>query len=104
MNEILDKIEKLRKARKWTVYKLSQESEVPTGTIQTWIRTNSQPSIKALEQICRAFGVTLAEFFLQCELVECTGERRTLLDKWQSITKEERAIVKTVLDGFACKK
>ena len=104
MDKITHKIENERRARGWSVYKLSDESGVSTGTIHNWIHTNAQPSIRALEPICRAFGITLAEFFLDGSIIEFTPERKELLDKWGSLTHEKRVIVQSVIDRFANKK
>ena len=105
MNKIVQRIEHQRTKRGWTVYKLGQESDVPAATIRRWIQIDDMyPSIPVLTQICDALGITLAELFLDGEIVEFNDERKELIENWGRLTKEERAIVQSVMNGFLAKK
>ena len=102
--DILEKIKAFRLQRGWSIYKLSLESGISANTIHNWYQRQSIPTISLLTQICEAFGITVSDFFAEHELIEFTPELRILVDKWHSLTKEERAIVQTVIDGFIRKK
>ena len=62
--KVLDKITELREERGWTEYKLAEESGLTQSTISSWYRNNTYPSIPSLEKICKAFGISLSQFFL----------------------------------------
>ena len=65
--DALRKINRMRLERGWTVYRLSEESEVPQSTLVNMFNRETQPSIATLEAICKGFGITLAEFFTEGE-------------------------------------
>ena len=65
--DALRKINRMRLERGWTVYRLSEESEVPQSTLVNMFNRETQPSIVTLEAICKGFGITLAEFFTEAE-------------------------------------
>ena len=68
--DVIERIEKLRKERGWTVYMLALESGVTHSTLATMYQRNTPPKIETLQLICEAFGITLAQFFLEDEKVE----------------------------------
>jgi len=44
--------------------------------------------------ICRAFGITLAQFFAEGgEAVEITDEQRELFAKWSTLTEKQKALL-----------
>lgn len=80
--DILKRILELRMARGWSEYKLSVESEIPQTTISSWFRKQICPTVPSIEKICKAYNITLAQFFnessepvalteKQCEVIEC---------------------------------
>ncbi len=89
--EIIEKIEKLRKERGWTVYKLSLESGVTQSTLATMYQRNTPPKIEILAQLCEAFSISLSQFFLEDEEMEVlAGNEKALLAAYRRLTKEKR--------------
>lgn len=91
---VLERILQLKEERNWSEYRLSEESGIPQSTISSWFRKEINPTISSLESICRAFHITLSQFFAydntpidltdtQCELLSCwsklTGQQQELL-------------------------
>jgi transcriptional regulator with XRE-family HTH domain len=93
MNKIIENIERLRKERKWTVYRLSDETGIPQNTIHNWFYRDTVPTITILEQLCEGFGITLADFFAENKMIEITHEKKQLHDKFYSLSKESQKIV-----------
>ena len=93
--DILDKITKLREKRHWTEYKLAEKSELPQSTISSWYSKNMTPSIASLEKICKAFGITMSQFFTDSSsCVELTEEQREMLEKWNALNdKQKKALL-----------
>ena len=75
---VLAQITKLRQDRGWTDYELAKRSGVPQSTISSWYTKNMTPSINSLESICKGFGLSLSQFFMEVD----SGEA-TVLDKQQ---------------------
>ena len=65
--EVLEKIEKLRKEKGWSINYLAMESGLTQSTLNNLYSRNTEPKISTLRAICNAFGITLAEFFKEEE-------------------------------------
>lgn len=92
----LERIRKLLDDRNWSMYKLSKLSGVSQSTLSNLFTRNNDPSISTLEDICKAFGITLSQFFAnEGELVVITKEQSEMLDKWSTLSDEQkRALLK----------
>ena len=65
MMNILEKIDRLRKARGWSVNNLAMEAMLTQSTVNNLYLRNSEPKLSTLRAICNAFGITLSEFFAE---------------------------------------
>ena len=92
---IIQKIEKLRLQRGWTVYKLSIESGIPQSTLATVYERNTPPKLDTLQCICEAFNLTLAQFFLEDEQIEVLSEQeKHLLESFRKLSpKKQKALI-----------
>lgn len=70
--DVLARITKFRLDRGWTDYELAKRSGLPQSTISSWYTKNMLPSITSLESICKGFGISLSQFFLEEESGEAT--------------------------------
>ncbi|MDY6367831.1 MAG: helix-turn-helix transcriptional regulator [Clostridia bacterium] len=61
--EVLEKIEKLRKEKGWSINFLALESGLTQSTLNNLYSRNTEPKISTLRAICNAFGITLSDFF-----------------------------------------
>ncbi|MGN0617582.1 MAG: helix-turn-helix domain-containing protein [Ruminiclostridium sp.] len=97
--DVNDKLKMLLKNRGWTEYKLSKYSGLSESTIGNIFSRNTVPSISTLEAICKAFGITLSQFFSddENELVELNDELRELFNDWMTLSKEQKEAVRHLL-------
>lgn len=87
----LERIKQLLTEREWSVYKLSKLSGVSQSTLSNLFNRNNDPSISTLEDICKAFGITLSQFFAEeGELVALNKEQTEMLEKWSTLTSEQK--------------
>ena len=99
----MDTLERLRQMlmeRNWTEYRLAKESGLSDSTIKNIYKRNTQPTIDTLEAICRGFGITLAQFFTEGEMVELTPELKELFDNWLALTAEQKQATLIMLRAF----
>lgn len=61
--DVLEKIDRLRKERGWSVNYLAMEAELTQSTLNNLYTRKTEPKISTLRSICKAFGITLTEFF-----------------------------------------
>lgn len=94
----LERIKQLLNDRNWSVYKLSKQSGISQSTISNMFSRNNDPSISTLEDICKAFGITLSQFFAnEGELVSLDKEQVEMLEKWSVLTSEQKSALLKLL-------
>lgn len=84
------RLRQLMQERGWTAYRLAKESGLSESTLANIFKRNTVPSITTLEAVCSAFGISLAQFFAENEMVELTPELKELFDRWVSLTGEQK--------------
>ncbi|MBQ7880583.1 MAG: helix-turn-helix transcriptional regulator [Clostridia bacterium] len=102
--DIINKIDKLRTAKGWTFYKLSEQTGLSQQTFTKWMQGNTIPTIPALKSVCDAFGITLANFFAENDMIEVTPETKVIFDNWIYLSKEEQSSIKTIIDNYINKR
>lgn len=65
--DVIKKLNKLRLERNMSVYRLSELSGINQSTLANTFSRGTVPSLKHLELLCDALGVTLAQFFTEDE-------------------------------------
>ena len=100
MNDVTSRIDKMRTDRGWTVYRLAQESVLNEQTLYNWFSSKTYPSIPMLRQICQAYGITMANFFAEGNMVELTPEKKALCDDFDILTKSEQDAVKAIIKSY----
>ena len=70
--DILRRLKELQQQRGWSDYKIAKEAGLSPNTVSNIYRRNSIPSMTTLEMLCKAFGITMAQFFVEGEMVELT--------------------------------
>lgn len=53
-----------------------------------------------LEALCKAFGITMAQFFAEGDVIEITPELRELFDKWTALTSEQKAAIWQIIKTY----
>ena len=84
------RIRELMAQRQWSEYRLAIASGLSQSTIANIFSRNTTPSIATLESICSAFGITLAQFFSDGEMVELTPEQREMFSAWSSLSTRQK--------------
>lgn len=100
---IMDTLQRLRQLldeRHWTEYRLAKATGLSDSTIKNIYKRNTQPTIETLEAICRGFGITLAQFFADGEMVELTPDLKELFNGWVNLTTEQKQAVMAVVNAF----
>ena len=84
--DIVKKINELRNDRKWSVNNLAMEAGLTQSTLSSMLSRNSPPRLDTLQAICGAFGITLAQFFLEDESIEMLSEiEMEMLDSYAQL-------------------
>lgn len=84
------KLRQLMAERNWTAYRLAKESGLSESTLANIFKRNTVPSISTLESVCSAFGISLAQFFAEGDIVELTPELKELFNNWVALAPEQK--------------
>ena len=94
--DVLKRILDLRIERGWSEYKLSMESEIPQTTISSWFRKQICPTISSIEKLCKAYNISLSQFFADAsDTVTLTEKQTMLLDQFRRLDAvQQEALLK----------
>ncbi|HHY27930.1 MAG TPA: helix-turn-helix transcriptional regulator [Desulfitobacterium dehalogenans] len=99
--DIQERIKQLMDTKGWSEYKLAKEANLPQSTISHLFKRNNAPTYPTIEAICRAFGITMAQFFAdEGEAVVLTPDQKELLLLWGTLTQEQHQIVISTMKHF----
>ena len=78
---------------------LAKEANLSHSTVTNMFNRNNAPTLPTLEAVCRAFGITLAQFFAEGEEVQLTEEQQKLFSKWSTLTDRQKQIILELMDA-----
>ncbi len=92
------RIRQLMEERSWTDYRLAKESNLSHSTVTNMFNRNNAPTLPTLEAVCKAFGITLAQFFTEGNSPELTEEQRILFAKWSTLKDDQKQALLALID------
>lgn len=98
--DILKRLKELQERRGWSDYKIAKEAGLSSNTVSNIYRRGNIPSLATLEALCRAFDLTMAQFFAEGETVELTPELKELFEKWTVLKPEQKAAIWHVIQSY----
>ncbi len=98
--DVISKIQALKAQKRWTDYQLSKESGVPYSTINNLTTRKNSPTIYTLESLCKAFGITLTQFFSDEEtILSLTDEQKKVLAYWGRLAHWQKEKTFAYMEG-----
>lgn len=99
MMDIIKRIEELKCQRNWSDYRLALEAGVAQSTLATMKQRKTPPKVDVLQAICEAFGITLAQFFLEDEEVEIlSNQERKLVENFRTLSNRKQTALMSLLN------
>lgn len=95
-----ERLRQLLNERGWTEYRLAKNCGLSESTIANIYRRNTVPSLATLEAICKGFGITMAQFFAEGEMVEISPELKELFENWVNLTTEQKKAANQMLKAM----
>lgn len=93
------RIRQLMEERGWTDYRLAKEANLSHSTVTNMFNRNNAPTLPTLEAVCRAFGITLAQFFSKGnDPAQLTEEQSALFSRWSTLTEEQKKLLLALMD------
>lgn len=99
MIAIIKKILNLCDDRNWSTYQLAQRADITHSTLNSCINRDAAPKIETLQRICEAFGITLAQFFLEDETTEVLSQKeKELIALFRKLPEEKQQALIDLID------
>ena len=67
------------------------------STVNNILKRNTVPSVTTLESICGGFGMTMAQFFAEGELIEVTPDVSELVRYYTVLSSEQKELARELL-------
>ena len=97
--DVFHKVKYLTELNGWSQYELAKKSGVPQTTVNSIFKYERIPSIPTLEGFCKAFGLTMSEFFAEGDgLYGLKAEDIQMLNKWNELNDEQKAILLKLIE------
>ena len=86
-----------------SIYSLAANADLTEACIRNWYtKRNYTPSLEAIEKICRALDISVAE--LMCEegekMMPVTETEKTLLSSWMRLEEKQKKVILMQMDAF----
>ncbi len=97
------KIKELIKQKNMSIYQLAEKAELTEACVRNWYtKRNYTPSLEAIEKICRAFDISVAELVRGSdeELLPFNGEEKKFLENWVLLDKKQKTLILMQMDAF----
>lgn len=98
--DITQRLVELQKRYGWSDYKIAKEAGLSPNTVSNIYRRGNTPSLVTLEALCKAFGITMAQFFAEDNLVELTPELHELVDRWNALGEDQKAAIWHIIKTY----
>ena len=103
--DLIARIEELLAQRGWSQYQLAKEANLSQSTISSMINRGNNPTVSTIESCCKAFGITLAEFFdADLQDKEFSLEERRLIHDWRNLSPEMKNAVQQMISAAQMEK
>lgn len=100
--DVIEKLNKLRLERGMSVYRLAELSGLNQSTLANTFSRGTVPSLRNLEIICQALGLTLSQFFSEGEqAVPLTKEEAELLNNYRKLPHSVKKAVGDIARAVA---
>lgn len=106
-DEILQRINYFLEYKRWSIYKLAKQSDIPYSSLNNSFLRKTCPTLPTLEKICNGFNISLSEFFnykenpLRC--TEISEVEQNILNSYQSLSQKDKELLNAYLNGL-CKR
>lgn len=101
--DIKAKIKDLMQAKNMTSYSLAQAADLSQTCISNWYgKRNYEPSVSALEKICKALDISMAQLF--CDenenLVPIGQDFITVYENWQKLNSAQKLAIVSHIKSY----
>lgn len=101
---IKDRITKLCNQKNWSYYHLAKEAGFQQATLKPIIKEQNMPSLHTIEKICKAFNISISDFFDDNIFKEGTEQKELFISLWEELQPNDQEKVLIYMYGLLHKK
>ena len=98
--DVLERLRELQQTHGWSDYRIAREAGLSPNTVSNIYCRGNMPSLFTLQELSKAFGLTMSEFFAEGKTVEVKPEHQTLICEWETLTEDQKATVLHVIRSY----
>ena len=102
IKSISQRITKLCNQRNWSYYRLSKEAGFEQSTLKSISKEKNMPSLYTLEKICKAFDISISDFF-DDEIFQNKKGAPPFLKLWKELSSDDKEKVLIYMAGLSKK-
>lgn len=99
--DVLEKLDKLRRAKGLSVFKLTELSGLSENTIYNWYNKGCLPTIYALKSVCEVLDITLSEFFAETEAEHLSAQEEKLVLSFRRLPERQKELYLNLISELA---
>lgn len=98
VNDIIVRIAELADQKKWSLYRLCKESNINYSDMAKFMRGDKMISLNNLQRICKAFDISLSQFFDSKDPCNIKLKDWRIFEKYQQLDDNYKDSVEQVID------
>lgn len=99
--DVVEKIDKLRKEKGWSVNKLASESLLTQSTVSNMFKSGAATKLSTLQAICDALEITLPDFFYENESSAINPKNLELITFYNQLDSEKQKVIYDLIKSLA---
>ncbi|MBE5744952.1 MAG: helix-turn-helix transcriptional regulator [Clostridiales bacterium] len=98
---IVEKIDKLRKEKRWTKSMLATQAGITPNTVYNWYNDKkATPTRESIENVCAALGVSVISMYADVEAGDLTAEELELLEAFRKVPDKKKGVAIATLKAM----
>ncbi len=93
VEELIERLKVYIKDSGLTIYKLTILADLSENTIYNWFNKGAEPTISALESICKILKISMAELFYDGKDDIMSYKERVLLSKFKTLSNKQKDLL-----------
>ncbi len=99
--DIVEKIDKLRKARHWTKSMLATQAGISANAVYNWYNDKKAiPTRESVENVCAALGVSVASMYSDVDENHLSAAEMELLEVFRKIPDKKKEVAIATLKAM----
>lgn len=93
MDAVLEKLKYYMKEKCYSIYKITELSDLSENTIYNWYNKGAEPSLRALQSICKVLDVSMSELFCDEGEYVFTSREFELLKRFSKLSAKQKDLI-----------